>query len=281
MKTYLECLPCFLNQALRAGKMASDKEEVVHKIMNNTAASIPGLDMNLSPAENGMPVYKDVFKQTGVEDPYREIKRKHIADALAILPELESIVEQSSDPLLTAIRIAIAGNVIDLGIPDKFNLLEDVKKILKQDFGIFDYEQFKEKLKESSSILYLGDNAGESVFDRLLIKVLKKPVIYAVREHPIINDVTHEEAILSGLDKVAKIVSSGTTAPGTLLHLCNDEFIEEFRNAGLIISKGQGNYEGLSDEKGVPVFFLLKAKCAPIANDLGVKQGDIVLKSLS
>ncbi len=132
MKTYLECLPCFLNQALRAGKMASDKEEVVRNIMNSTAASIPGLDMNLSPAENGMQVYEDVFKQTGVEDPYREIKRKHIADALAILPELESIVEQSSDPLLTAIRIAIAGNVIDLGYPISLTYWKMLKRYLNK-----------------------------------------------------------------------------------------------------------------------------------------------------
>lgn len=281
MKTYLECLPCYLNQAYRAGKMATDNEEVVRKIMSNTAASIPGLDMHVSPAENGTMVYRDVFKQTGVKDPYKAIKRKHINDALSILPELELIVEQSNDPLLTAIRIAIAGNIIDLGIPDKFNLLEDVKKILKQEFGVFDYSPFKEKLKAASSILYLGDNAGESVFDTLLIKALGKPVVYAVREHPIINDVTYEEAVLSGLDKVAEVVSSGTSAPGTILHLCSDEFIERFNKADLIISKGQGNYEGLSDEHDRPIFFLLKAKCDPIANDLDVKKGDIVLKSMS
>ena len=281
MKTYLECLPCYLNQAYRAGKMATDNEEVVRKIMSNTAALIPELDMNVSPAENGTMVYRDVFEQTGVEDPYKAIKRKHIKDALSVLPELEMIVEQSNDSLLTAIRIAIAGNIIDLGIPDMFNLLEDVKKILEQKFGIFDYTLFKAKLKTASSILYLGDNAGESVFDTLLIKALGKPVVYAVREHPIINDVTYEEAVLSGLDKVAEIVSSGTSAPGTILHLCNKEFIERFNKADLIISKGQGNYEGLSDENNRPVFFLLKAKCGPIAKDLGVKKGDIILKSLS
>jgi uncharacterized protein with ATP-grasp and redox domains len=279
MKTYLECLPCYLNQALRAAKMAGADPEVSHKIMSDTAAFIPQLNMELSPAENGTKVYHIVFDETGVSDPYYAIKRQHIDDALAILPELEAMVEDSDDPLLTAIRIAVAGNIIDLGIPDKINLVEDVRKILKQDFALFDYEQFREKLDKASSVLYLGDNAGESVFDTILIKALKKPVVYAVREHPIINDVTYSEAVLSGLDKVAEIVSSGTSAPGTILHLCSNEFIDRFNKADMIISKGQGNYEGLSDETN-PIFFLLKAKCGPIANDLGVHPGDIVLKSL-
>ena len=279
MKTYLECLPCFLNQAFRAAKMAGADFEVSHKIMSDTAASIPQLKMDVSPAENGTRVYRVVFDKTGVSDPYYTIKRQHIDEALAILPELEAIVEESDDPLLTAIRIAVAGNIIDLGIPDKFSLIDDVRKILKQDFAVFDYLQFQKKLDEATSILYLGDNAGESVFDTVLIKALKKPVVYAVRERPIINDVTYDEAVLSGLDKVAEIVSSGTSAPGTILHLCSEEFIDRFNKADMIISKGQGNYEGLSDETN-PIFFLLKAKCGPIAKDLGVHPGDIVLKSL-
>jgi len=279
MKTYLDCLPCYLNQALRAAKMAGADLEISHKIMSDTAAFIPQLNMKASPAENGTKVYQIVFDETGVSDPYHAIKRQHIDDALAILPELEAIVEDSDDPLLAAIRIAVAGNIIDLGIPDKINLVEDIRKILKQDFALFDYKQFREKLDKASSVLYLGDNSGESVFDTVLIKALKKPVVYAVREHPVINDVTYDEAVLSGLDKVAEIVSSGTSAPGTILHLCSNEFIDRFNKADMIISKGQGNYEGLSDETN-PVFFLLKAKCEPIANDLGVHPGDIVLKSL-
>ena len=128
--------------------------------------------------------------------------------------------------------------------------------------------------------LYIGDNAGESVFDRILIERLNKPVTYIVREIPIINDVTYKDALQAGIDKVATIFSSGTRAPGTFLKKCSREFIEMFNSAKFIISKGQGNYEGLSNEKH-RIFFLLKAKCYVIANDIGVSEGDIVLKGIN
>jgi len=189
------------------------------------------------------------------------------------------MVEQSDDPLLTAIRIAIAGNVIDLGINKTFDLVKDVEKILAQDFAIFDYDSFRQRLDGAQNVLYLGDNCGESVFDKILIEQIKKPVIFAVRSAPIINDVTMEEAIESGLDEVANLMESGCVAPGTILSQCTEEFMEVYNSADLIISKGQGNYEGLS-EADRPIFFLLKAKCHVIAKDLGVHEGDIVLKAI-
>jgi hypothetical protein len=131
-------------------------------------------------------------------------------------------------------------------------------------------------LKKTKRILYLADNAGETVFDRLLIEELKKPVIYAVREKPIINDATREDAYLSGIHEVAEVISTGCDAPGTILKFCSNEFLEIYKNSDLIISKGQGNYEGLSDEPR-PIFFLLKAKCSIIAQDTGVEQGDVML----
>jgi len=118
---------------------------------------------------------------------------------------------------------------------------------MDQEFGIFDYSKFKEELSRAKSVLYIGDNAGESVFDKILIEQLSVPVTYVVRGIPIINDVTVEDAIDSGIEKVAEIISSGTTAPGTIMELCTNNFVEKFENADMIISKGQGNYEGLSN----------------------------------
>ena len=143
-----------------------------------------------------------------------------------------------------------------------------------------DFDKFEKQLKIADSVLFLGDNAGESVLDKILIEELNKPVTYVVREVPVINDVTEEDAIASGISEVAEIISSGTTAPAVILSLCNNEFIERFNNSKMIISKGQGNYEGLSDVNQ-PVFFLLKAKCFVIANDLNVKENDIVLKGIN
>ena len=278
MKTYPECYPCFLNLAMRSARMAVDDEDITTLAVKRAAGMIPDFNPDNTPAAGGSVIYSEVLKITENKDPYKKIKEQHIKEALEILPDLEKMVKESSDPLLTAVKIAIAGNVIDLGITEKVNISENVNKLLQQDFGIFHYEEFKKTLEKASFVLYLGDNSGESVFDTVLIKALNKKVVYVVRENPVINDVTYKEAVMSGIDKVAEIVSSGTSAAGTILELCSNEFIELFNKAPMIISKGQGNYEGLSLEKK-PLFFLLKAKCIPIAKDIGVNVGDIILKS--
>ncbi len=277
MKTFLECLPCMMQQALRAGRMATDDENKVKKILDEVGALIKDIPMYSTPAESGALVYQRIREITGVVDPYLKIKKESIKQAKALYPELKEEVKKSGNPLLTAIRIAIAGNVIDFGMSKKFSLVEDVQKILKQGFAILDFQDFENRLNNAQSILYLGDNAGESVFDKILIEELGKPVTYVVREIPVINDVVYQDAVDSGLDAVAEIISSGTTAPGTILHLCTNEFNQRFDKADMIISKGQGNYEGLSNVDR-SVFFLLKAKCPVIADDIGVKEDDIILK---
>ncbi len=267
-------------QALRAGKYATNDESQIKEILDKVGCAIKDFSLTQIPPEMADVIYREVKQITGVEDPYKEIKKANIAEAQSLYPELKSWVEKSDDPLLTAIRIAIAGNVIDLGVNKTFNIVEDLKQIIKQEFAIFDYQIFVKKLKKTTSVLYLGDNAGESVFDKILIEELKKPVTYAVREIPIINDVTLEDAYSSGLHEVAEIISSGSTAPATILKLCNEEFIKRFNQSDFIISKGQGNFEGLSGSKR-PIFFLLKAKCRVIAEELDVKENDIILKSIN
>jgi len=279
MKTYLDCLPCFMSQALRAGRMATNDEKKIKELLDDVGCMIKDIPMESTPPETGDLIYQKVREITGVEDPYEKIKESNITEALILYPNLKNLVNNSDNKLLTAIRIAIAGNIIDLGVGKEFNILEDVEKILNQEFAIFDFEEFTYQLNNAKSILYLGDNAGESVFDKILIEELNKPVTYVVRDVPVINDVTFEDAIRSGLDDVAEIISSGSSAPGTILNLCNEAFLEKFNNADMIISKGQGNYEGLSNVKR-SVFFLLKAKCNVIANNLGVKENDIILKKI-
>ncbi len=277
MKTYLDCLPCFMKQALQAGRIATHDEKKIKELLDHVGCMLQDIPMDSTPPQTGDKIYQKVREVTGVFDPYKKIKQANIKDTLQAYPGLKQFVIESDNRLLTAIRIAIAGNIIDFGVNKAFNLEEDVQKILKQDFAIFHFQQFVEQLGRAKSILYLGDNAGESVFDKILIEELGKPVTYVVRETPVINDVIFSDAVDSGLDQVAKIISSGSSAPGIILNLCNNEFIRQFEKADMIISKGQGNYEGLS---GVdrPVFFLLKAKCEVIAKHLHVKEDDIVLK---
>ena len=190
MKTYLDCIPCVMQQALRAGRMATTDEKKLKLILDKTGDLIKTITMEATPAETGAKVYKIVNEITGVRDPYKNIKQQHIKETKAIYPELERIIDNSEDQLLTAIKIAIAGNVIDLGVNKAFDIVTDVKTILAQDFAIFDYPAFKEQLARSENVLYIGDNVGESVFDKILIKALKRKVKYAVRAIPIINDVT-------------------------------------------------------------------------------------------
>ncbi len=280
MRTYLDCIPCFFNQALRAGRIVTGDETKLKKLLDEIGTMLSDIPLESTPPETGMRIYEKVREITGVFDPYKELKRESTEKALTLYPSLKSKIEKSNDKLLTAIRIAIAGNVIDFGVNRNFDIEEEIDMVLKQDFAIFDYDKFKHYSDKTNEILYIGDNAGESVFDRILIEEMKKPTRYVVRAMPVINDVTYEDAVQAGIDKVASILSSGTSAPGTVLETCNAEFKEIYKKSDFVISKGQGNYEGLSDESH-PVFFLLKAKCRVIADDIGVNEGDIVLKGMN
>ena len=280
MKSYLDCYPCFFTQAIRTSRMITSDEKKIWQILNEVSLSLPEIHFGATPPEIGREVYRIISKRTGIKDPYRKIKEKCTRQALSLYPELKKLINSSEDRLMTAVRLSIAGNVIDFGANFDFDLKKDVGTILSQDFSINHYREFCEALGKARKILYLADNAGETVFDRFLIEEINKPVIYVVRAHPIINDATREDALLAGIDKVAEIVSSGCDAPGNILKFCSDEFLKIYRSADLIISKGQGNYEGLSDEDR-PIFFLLKAKCHVIARDIGIDEGSIVLMKAS
>jgi uncharacterized protein with ATP-grasp and redox domains len=278
MRTYLDCFPCFLKQALRAARIATDDEIKIKRVLDEVGMMLRDIPLDSTPPQSGRLIYRKVSEVTGGSDPYREIKKESTQKALSLYPFLKSRVEKSSDRLLTAIRIAIVGNVIDFGAYGNFDLSREVAEIFKKDFAVCDYDKFKHGLDKTREILYIGDNAGECVFDRILIEEIKKPVTYVVRDAPIINDATYEDAVQAGIDSVATIISSGTDAPGAILETCSAGFMKMYHNSDFIISKGQGNYEALSNEMG-SIFFLLKVKCQVIANDIGVDEGDIVLRA--
>lgn len=278
MRTYLDCIPCFFKQALEAARMAGADEDVQKKILDSLASEVINFPLSSSPPEMGQIVYRLVREITGEEDPFKKVKDEYNKIALNIYPDLKRKVAHSEDRLLAAIRLAIAGNIIDFGVGNSFVLEKEIKGSFKKDFAIFDYQEFREILKSTKQILYLADNAGEVVFDRILIEELNREVIYVVRDKPVINDALIEDAKFCGVDKIAKVVSNGSDAPGTVLDLCSRDFLSLYAKARLIVSKGQGNFEGLSGRDNAPIFFLLKAKCPIIANDIGCKVGDIILK---
>lgn len=282
MKTYLDCIPCFFRQGLEAARMATKDEEKQRKVLDEIAKELPKISLNSTPPEMGEKIHRIVRQITGSSDPYKKVKDKSNKIALGLYPQFKKKARKANDPLLMGIRMAIAGNIIDFGINNThIDIKQETEKVLKQDFAIFNYAQFKKALDSTEEILYIADNSAEVVFDRVLIEVIveesNKKVTYVVREKPIINDATREDALFCGIDKVAQIISSGSDGPGTFLSSAKDEFLTYFNRADLIISKGQGNYETLSGEDR-PIFFLLKAKCPVTARDLGCKEGDIVLK---
>ena len=225
-------------------------------------------------------MYEKVAKITGVEDPYQELKHKSTIEALALYPSVKEQVGRSKDPLLTAVKFAAIGNVIDFGVNHGYGLIEAINDVFKREFGIFDNAAFKESLSKANDILYIGDNAGESVFDRILIEEMGKNVTYVVRGGPVINDVTQKEALQAGLDTVATIISTGTNIPGAVTEYCGSEFNAAFQEADMVISKGQGNYESLSEEER-SIFFLLIVKCDLVAQEIGAQKGELVLKGIN
>jgi len=275
MKTYLDCIPCFFRQALSASREADADEILQKRVLDEISREIPKISYSLSPAYMSRIVYRAIRKITGVVDPFKKEKVKSNKLALKLYPQLKERIRRAKEPLEEATKLAILGNTIDFGIGDSFNLEKELNS--EGNFPIFDYEEFKKFLKKNTKILYIADNCGETVFDRLLIEEMGKGVIYAVRSAPIINDATIEDAKFCGIDKIAKLIPSGSPISGTPLELCSQEFLSFFNQSSFIISKGQGNFETLS-EANRPIFFLLKAKCSIVAKELNCKIGDMILK---
>ena len=217
-------------------------------------------------------------KHTNNADPYKNEKKANNDQAISLIPEAREIIRNSEDPFRTALRIAIAGNIIDFAANDNFDILTTIAKALDSEFSIDYSKELKERLAEAKSVLYLGDNAGEIVFDRLFIETLGHPgITYVVRGGPVINDATMEDAHYTGMTGVTKVISSEYDAPSTILHKSGKLLQEHFRQADLIISKGQGNLEGLLQLNDKRIFFLLMVKCDVIAELLNVRKGDLVV----
>ncbi|PAX52967.1 damage-control phosphatase ARMT1 family protein [Brunnivagina elsteri] len=268
MKTSLDCIPCILRQSLDAARLASTNPSVHEQIIRDVLIRAGEMDLNQSPPAMAQLIHRRLREITGVDDPYRDAKDWQNRIAMELIPALRAEIESANDPLLMATRLAIAGNVIDMG--SNGNLTEaDVRQALNQAmvepfFG--EQDRFRQAIAKAKSILYLADNAGEIAFDQLLVEQISpERVTFAVRGSPVINDATLADARTVGLDKIVKVIDNGSDAPGTILNDCRQEFRRRFADADLIIAKGQGNFETLSNEPG-NIFFLFKVKCAVIAD---------------
>jgi Uncharacterized conserved protein len=276
------CIPCYLKQVINTFNQVGVEDERAQQLMRSVLPVISTMDPRKTPAENSTVLLHKLNELLGEPDPFLRAKQKSNELALRMLPRLRKIVEDSTDPLFTACQVAIAGNIIDMGILENFDVDASIEDALGSEFAHNDARFFKSQVEEARHILILGDNSGEIVFDRLLVDYLKrqnKEVIYAVKGGNILNDATMEDAETTGMTETVKVIDNGSNYIGTILEHCSPQFCQVFFDSDVVISKGQGNYETLEStpEAGEKTFFLLKAKCPAVARKLEVELGDIVL----
>lgn len=279
MKVYNDCIPCFARQGVEAAKAyAPENPELQQEIVRTVLRIAAEADYQRPPPEVSAKYFREIVKLTGVADPYIEEKRISNEEVMKLLPQLRREVEASASPLETAVRMAIAGNIIDFGTPhgQKDNrLLEVIEHAAQSEMCMDAYAAFEQRVQAAGLILYLGDNCGEAVLDRLLIEKLPtEKTVYAVRGQPVLNDITPAEVSQIGIDQICRVVDNGSDAPGTIIEQCSAEFCAWFDKADMIISKGQGNFETLQ-ESGRDIFFLMKVKCSVIAEETGLPLGSI------
>ena len=280
MRTYFDCIPCFLRQALDACRMVTRNPEIHERVLRETLRLTADMPFDRSPPWMGQQIHRLLREATGNGDPYREAKRWANDFALRLRPELERCVIQVTDPFATALRLTIAGNTIDLGCKAQVTDAEihsTIDDALTDPLEPDVVGQLRAAIQAAREILYLADNAGEIVFDRLLIERLPaERVTVAVRGEPVINDALREDAEAAGLTELVRVIDNGSDVPGTILEDCSPAFRQAFDRADLVIAKGQGNYETLG-EMDHNIYFLLQAKCPVIARHIGCQVGQAVL----
>jgi uncharacterized protein with ATP-grasp and redox domains len=279
MRVHLDCFPCFLRQSIIALRIGTKDELLRERILKSILPEIQIADISRPPAYATTFIHRKIRHMLG-KDPFEELKSEYNKIALGLYPSLKTMVGKSQDPLWTATRLAIAGNVIDFGILTSVDIEGATDKALNNPLAVDDFEIFKKAISNADTIVYLADNAGEIVFDRLLIETLisfGKNVTVVVKGGPVINDSTLKDALESGLTRICQVIDNGSDAVGTIVAWTSSTFQDTFNNAQLVISKGQGNFETLIGiQKNI--FFLFQSKCNVVSKELGLSRGSMLLK---
>ena len=282
MKTYLECYACFLRHGLEAARIAGLDEIQQKQVLNGIMEILKAMDLAATPPQIAQIIHKRIRDLSGNTDPYKEMKEEQNRCLLEMEGDLQRHISDSVNPLLGAIKLAGACNAIDMGPTRNWDRVEDLfNQLLSPRLGRFQVEDFLDSVSRADTLLYLVDNAGEIVCDKILLTFLRREVdadiTLAVRGGPILNDATLEDAYTVGIDSLARVITTGSDAPGAILTGCSKEFLDVFEKADLVLAKGQGNYEALEGVKKENIFFLLQVKCPVVARDLKAEVGEIVL----
>lgn len=277
-----DCVPCYLTQALNTLRKAGVTEPEQTRILGAIAAEVQGLSADRTPSYNSTLILQRLNQMIGLPDPFRQAKQESNRAAEKALDRAIRTRQQDGDALLGALKLAVAGNVIDMGIIEDYDIDAGLGEARNNNFNPRSLADFRAALQTSRQVLIVGDNSGEIVFDRVLVEVLQKmgkEVTYAVKGGPILNDATMEDVRQTGMDRLTRVIDNGNDFLGTEWEHCSDQFKQAFTGADLVIAKGQANYESLegTEPAGDKTFFLLKAKCPVVADHLGVPFGTWVL----
>jgi len=287
MKTAVECIPCLINQGIKVSKFNNISDEKTQELIKEILSKLSTEKiLDTTPPHLAKDIYKIISKYNDNSDPYKEIKEYYNNEIMAMAPKLKLKIEDSSNPLFTAIKLAVTGNIIDFGTNHSITeeiIREKIEEIEHKNFAIDDTTKLYNKLKTSKTLLYLGDNCGEIVFDKLLIEEIKKEfpnlhITFAVRGNFVINDVTTADAKQVGMYDIVDVIDNGDNAPGTIIENCSKEFMDRFNNSDLIISKGQGNFETLNLTKRDDIYFLFMTKCRLVTKNLNVPMFSLMCK---
>lgn len=279
MRPYPDCIPCLLRHALHAGRAASPSKDVHDRVVRAALRETLAWGMKSPAPVMGQRIQRIVRRLSRDRDPYRRAKQRSNRLALRMLPSLRRRVARAKDPLEAAVRFAVAGNIIDLGsgkkLPDSL-----VRSVVGRALAVplkGSVGALRRAAAKARKILYIADNAGEIVLDRLLIERLPmEKITVSVRGMPVINDATIGDARAAGLTDIVEVIDNGSDAPGIVLKECSKTFKRRFAEADLIIAKGQGNFETVG-EHDKHAFFILMAKCKAIARHTKSELGSLLL----
>ena len=284
MKLQPECITCIIAQVKNVTNMFHLSEEKREEAMRDTHAYLAGANYEGCTPESMGELWQILLRHVGEKDPYAAIKSLCNQEAMKMLPATREKIARAKDPFTVALKYAIAGNLIDYGLEHPVSIEEQnaqIDAIANTAFSIDDSDKLLRVMEHVKTMLYLGDNAGEIVFDKLLIEQIRKrfpqiDLAFVVKGSPVLNDVTRADADEAGMHEVARVIDNGDASPGTVLQRTSEAFQSAFADADVILSKGQGNYESLSGVDKENLFFLFTAKCDTVCVEAGVPKLSIV-----
>ena len=278
-----DCIPCILRMAVAALRQLPLDENTIRELSTEILEipALRGLDWNKTSAEVIEDIWRKIVKKTGSSDPFRLAKSNQNKKIMDLYPVLKQMVNEAVDPLYLAVKLAILGNSLDLMVAETAAAFENsIKDRVDAPLPLEMYSAFEQQLRASKRLVYFGDNAGEIVFDKLLIETIKKlhspEIVFVVRSVPTLNDATLTEARFIGMDSIVRVIENGIDGPlpGTMLRRCSNEVNDLVRRSDLIISKGGGNFDTLDEQiehLQKKISFLLLSKCEPYYRHFGVK----------